>query len=78
MNEVIAIVKYIEPQQCQMYVVAVVAELEKNGLLPEGRTAFLKDQVQISQRSRDYRQNYPVPKPAIACTEKDRDEFYAP
>lgn len=75
-NEVISIAKCIEPQQCQMYVVAVIAELEKNGLLPEGRTAFLKDQVQMSQRSRDYRQNHPVPKPAIAYTKKDSDDFY--
>lgn len=68
--------KCIEPQQCQMYVLAVIAELEKNGLLPEGRTAFLKDQVQMSQKSTDYRQHHPVPKPAIAYTEKDRDDFY--
>lgn len=42
-DEVIAAAKRIEPQQCQMYVVAVVAELEKDGLLPQGRTGFLKD-----------------------------------
>ena len=42
-DKVIAVAKRIEPQQCQMYGVAVVAELEKDGLLPQGRTAFIKD-----------------------------------
>lgn len=75
-DKVIAIAKRIQPQQCQMYVVAVVAELEKEGLLPRGRTAFLKDQVQMSERSIDYRRGHPVAKPAVAYTEKDRDDFY--
>ena len=48
-----------------MFVVAVVAEMEKQGLLPKGITAFRKDQVHVSQRSRDYRQNHLVAKPAI-------------
>lgn len=61
-----------------MYVVAVVAELEKKGLLPEGRTAFLKDQVQISEKARDYRRERSISKPAIAYTQSDRDDFYAP
>ena len=75
-GKVIEVAKGVEPQQCQMYVIAVVAELEKTGLLPQGRTAFLKDQVQMSQRSIDYRQRHPVAKPAIAYTQKDHDDFY--
>ncbi len=61
-----------------MYVVAVVAELEKEGLLKEGRTAFLKDQVRMSQRSIDYRRHHPVAKPAVAYDTKDYDDFYGP
>ena len=75
-GKVIEIAKGVEPQQCQRYVIAVVAELEKIGLLPHGRTAFLKDQVQMSRRSIDYRQRHPVAKPAIAYTQKDHDDFY--
>lgn len=75
-SKVIAAAKRVEPQQCQMYVVAVIAELEKKGLLPQGRTAFLKDQVQISDKSCDYRREHPVSKPAIAYTQSDRDDFY--
>lgn len=75
-DAVIAAAKSIEPQQCQMYVVAVVAALEKKGLLPEGRTAFLKDQVQMSETSRDYRREHPVSKPAIAYTKEECNEFY--
>ncbi len=75
-DKVIAAAKRIEPQQCQMYVVAVVAELEKEGLLPKGRTAFLKDQVQISEKSGDYRREHPVSKPAIAYTQTDWDDYY--
>ena len=59
-----------------MYVVAVVAELEKEGLLPKPRTAFLKDHVQMSKRSINSRHGHPVAKPAIAYTEKDRADFY--
>lgn len=55
---------------------AVVAELEREGLLPEGRTAFLKDQVQMSKRSSDYRREHPVAKPAIAYTKNDWENFY--
>ena len=75
-SKVIAAAKRVEPQQCQMYVVAVIAELEKKGLLPQGRTAFLKDQVQMSDKSCDYRREHPVSKPAIAYTQSDRDDFY--
>ena len=75
-SKVIEAAKGIEPQQCQMYVIAIVAELEKTGLLPQGRTAFLKNQVQMSQKSIEYRQGHPVAKPAIAYTEKDRVDFY--
>lgn len=75
-NKVLAATKRIVPQQCQMYVVAVVAELEKKELLPPGRTAYLKDKVQISKASIDYRRGHPVAKPAIAYTHKDRDDFY--
>ena len=75
-SKVIEAAKGIEPQHCQMYVIAVVAELEKTGLLPQGRTAFLKNQVQMSQKSIEYRQRHPVAKPAIAYTEKDREDFY--
>lgn len=42
MNEVIAIVKYIELQQCQMYVVAVVAELERTACYRKVELPFLK------------------------------------
>ena len=75
-GKVIEAAEKVEPQQCQMYVIAVVAELEKTGLLPRGRTAFLKTQVQMSQRSIDYRQRHPVAKPAIAYTQEDHDDFY--
>ena len=75
-DKVIAAAERIEPQQCQLYVVAVVAELEREGLLPEGRTAFLKDQVQMSKRSSDYRREHPVAKPAIAYTKNDWENFY--
>ena len=77
-DRVIEVAKGIEPQQCQMYVVAVVATLEKEGLLPEGRTTFLKDQVMMSQRSIDYRQSHPVAKPAVAYSKRDHDDFYGP
>jgi len=76
LNKVLAAAKRIEPQQCQMYVVAVVAQLEKKGLLPRGKTAYLKDKVQISKQSARYRQEHPVVKPAIAYTQKDQDDFY--
>ena len=46
-NKVLAAAKRTQPQQCQMYVVSVVAELEKRGLLPRGRTAYLEGRVQI-------------------------------
>lgn len=75
-DAVVEAAKSIEPQQCQMYVVAVVAALEKKGLLPEGRTAFLKDQVQMSEKSRDYRRENPISKPAVAYTQEAGDEFY--
>ncbi|KAK4692638.1 hypothetical protein P7C71_g4605, partial [Lecanoromycetidae sp. Uapishka_2] len=75
-NKVLAAAKRIEPQQCQMFVVAVVAELEKKALLPEGSTGYLKDKVQMSKQSTDYRRGHPVAKPAIAYTQKDRDGFY--
>ncbi len=42
-DRVVEAAKRVQPQQYQMYVVAVVAELEKEGLLKEGRRAFLKD-----------------------------------
>ena len=40
-SKVIGAVRRIEPQQCQMYVITVAAELEKTGLLSQCRTAFL-------------------------------------
>lgn len=75
-NKVLAASKRIEPQQYQMYVVAVVAELEKKGLLPPGKTAFLKNKVQISKLSIAHRRAHPVAKPAIAYTQKDSYDFY--
>lgn len=76
LDRVIDAAMRVMPQQCQMYVVAVVAELEKTGLLPKGGTAFLRDQVQMSTTSRDHRKGHPVTKPAVAYTEKDQSDLY--
>ena len=76
LNKVIAAAKRIEPQQCQMYVVAVVAKLDRKGLLPAGRTSLLKDKVQMSKQSSDFRRAHPVAKPALAYTQSNRDAFY--
>ena len=61
-----------------MYVVALVAELEKKRLLPTGQTAHLKSRVQMSTRAQDYRRQNPVPKPMIAYTAEEYDAFYHP
>ena len=58
--------KRIPPQQCQMYVVALVAELEKKGLLQTGNAPRLRRKVQMSERAQAYRQENPVGKPTIA------------
>ena len=42
LNKVKAAAKRVQPQQCQMYVVSVVSELEKKGLLPQGTTAQVR------------------------------------
>lgn len=58
--------KRIQPQQCQTYVVSLVAELENRRLLPPGHAAQLNQRVQMSAPARDYLQAHPVPPPSIS------------
>ena len=55
--------------------VTVAAELEPEGLLSGGGTAFLRYWVRVSERTRDYRGEYPVVELVLAYREEDGDEF---
>ncbi|ERF73999.1 hypothetical protein EPUS_03813 [Endocarpon pusillum Z07020] len=64
-NKVKAAAQRIVPQQCQTYVVSVVAELENKGLLLPGNAARLNQNVRMGKAASDYRAKNPVPPPAI-------------
>lgn len=64
-SKVTAAAKRVPPQQCQKYVVSLIAELENRHLLPYGHAARLNGQVQISDLSRNYEREHPVPPPSI-------------
>lgn len=62
-REITAAANRVPAQQCQKYVVALIAELEKQQLLPCGHAARLNRKVQMSATARDYAQQHPVPPP---------------
>lgn len=64
-NKVKAAAQRIRPQQCQTYVVSLIADLENRQLLPAGNAARLNDDVQMGKAAREYLQTHPVPPPAI-------------
>ena len=58
-----AAAKRTQPQQCQKYVVALTAELERIKLVAPGWALRLSQQVQISRRALDYERQHPVSAP---------------
>ncbi|OAL69702.1 hypothetical protein A7D00_6416 [Trichophyton violaceum] len=64
-RKITAAANRVPAQQCQKYVVALIAELEKQQLLPCGHAARLNRKVQMSATARDYAQQHPVPPPQI-------------
>ena len=76
--------KRIEPRKCKIYVLAVVAELEKTGQLPQGQTAYPKkpciasDTLSLSwlsHISRKIARISMVTANQIQCTEKNDDSL---
>ena len=59
-SKIIAAANRKHPQQCQNFVVAVVAQLELKDILPSGTAVGLKSRVQMSETSRRYLENHPV------------------
>lgn len=61
--------KRIQAQQCQTYIVALVAELERLKLLPLGNAINLNTQVQMSEDARTYALQHPVKAPKLIGAE---------
>ena len=59
-NKVKSAAQRVPAQQCQMYVVALVAELERRRLLESGQAARLYQGVQMSNRAREYERQHPI------------------
>lgn len=69
--------KAIDPQHCQMYVVALVAKLESKGLVKLGTTEILKPKIRMSEAAKKFRRLHRVPKPCLEWTKEEDDAFYA-
>lgn len=54
-KKVINASKSIDPQHCQMYVVAVVAKLESKGFVKFGATKMLKPKIHMSDAVKKFR-----------------------
>ncbi|EFR03625.1 hypothetical protein MGYG_06619 [Nannizzia gypsea CBS 118893] len=64
-KKITAAAHLVPAQQCQKYVVSLVAELEQRQLLPSGHAARLNRRVHMSATARGYAQKHPVPPPQI-------------
>lgn len=51
-KKVIDASKAIDPQHCQLYMVALVAKLESKGLVEFGATKILKPKIQMSEAAK--------------------------
>jgi hypothetical protein len=60
-NKAVAAAKRTPPQQCQNFVVAVVALFEKKGWVLAGTADYLSSRVRLSERARLYADAHPVP-----------------
>lgn len=76
-KKVIDASKAIDPQHCQMYVVALVAKLESKGLVDLGATRMLKPKIHMSEVAKEFRRLHRVNPPCLEWTQEEDDAFYA-
>lgn len=76
-KKVIDASKAIDPQHCQMYVVALVAKLESKGLVEFGATKMLKPKIQMSEAAKKFRRLHRVNPPCLEWTKEEDDAYYA-
>ena len=69
--------KAIDPQHCQMYVVAFVAKLESKGLVKFGATKMLKPMIHMFEAAKEFRRLHRVHPPCLEWTKEEDDAFYA-
>ena len=80
-KKVIDASKAIDPQHCQMYVVALVAKLESKGLVEFGATEMLKPKIQMSEAAKRFRRfisKHEIKGKSIfrGCCEKKSMQYY--
>lgn len=66
--------KAIDPQHCQMY---VVAKLESKGLVEFGATKMLKPKIHMSKAANEIRRLHRVHPPCLEWTKEADNAFYA-
>lgn len=76
-KKVIEASKAIDPQHCQMYVVALVAKLESKGLVKFGATKMLKPKIHMSEAAKEFRRLHRVHPPCLEWIKEEDDAFYA-
>ena len=69
--------KTIDPQHCQMYVVALVAKLESKGLVKFGATKMLNPKICMSEAAKEFCRLYYVHPPCLEWTKEEGYAFYA-